>query len=318
MKITVLDHPRENPGEICWSELYTLGEVSFYDSTRPEQVVERVGDAEIVLLNKTVFSGDAMRRCPNLKMISAIATGYNTIDMATANELGIIVSNVPSYGTLAIAQHAFALLLEITNHVAHHDTEVRKGRKNSERDWCFWDYPPIELENKTMGILGLGRIGFAMMQMARGFGMKVIACDPYPSDAAIAAGCRYVSEDELYAQADVLSLHCPLLPGQEHKINRDTIAKMKDGVIFLNNSRGALVDEAALAEGLKSGKIYAAGLDAVEYEPIAMDNPLLDAPNCFITPHISWAARECRQRLVDTTLENVRNYLRGAPSNVVH
>lgn len=318
MKITLLDHPRENPGEICWDDLYKLGEVAFFDSTPAEKVAERVGDAEIVLLNKTHFSGEAMRLCRNLKMISVIATGYNTVDMAAAKELGILVCNVPSYGTLAIAQHAFALLLEITNHVAYHDTEVRKGRRNSDTDWCFWDYPPIELEHKTMGIFGLGRIGFAMMKMAQGFGMKVIAHDPYINEEAVRTGCRYVTEDELWRESDIISLHCPLLPGKEHLINADVIAKMKDGVILINNSRGALVDEDALTAGLRSGKIYAAGLDAVECEPIAPDHPLLSLPNCFITPHISWAALECRQRIVNTAIDNVCNYLNGTPTNLVN
>lgn len=318
MKITLLDHPRENPGEISWGELYKLGEVSFYDSTPEELVAERVGDSEIVLLNKTRFTAEAMSKCPSLKLIAVIATGYNTVDVSAAKERGILVCNVPSYGTLAIAQHAFALLLEITNHVSHHDAEVRKGRRNTDSDWCFWDYPSIELENKTIGIYGLGRIGFAMMNMALGFGMKVIAHDPYVNPEAVKRGCRYVSEDELWEESDVISMHCPLLPGKEHLVNRESIAKMKDGVIFLNNSRGALVDEDALVEALKSGKIYAAGLDAVEAEPISLDHPLLSLPNCFITPHISWAALECRQRLVDTSIENVRAFINENPVNVVN
>ena len=318
MKIVILDHPRENPGEINWSEFEKYGEVTKYSRTLPEQVTERIGDADIVFLNKTVITKEDLEKCPNVKFISVIATGYNTVDVNGAKELGIPVANVPSYGTEAIGQHAIALLLEITNHIGHHDTEVRKGRKNAANDWCFWDYSPIELENKTIGIIGLGRIGQITSKVAQAFGMKVLAYDSYKNEALENENCKYTDLDTLLANSDVIALHCPLFPETENIINKDTIAKMKDGVIIINNSRGALIVEEDLADALNSGKVYAAGLDAVRNEPISMDNPLLNAKNCYITPHISWAAVECRQRLIDYSLDNLKAYLNGNSTNIVN
>lgn len=318
MKIVILDYPRENPNEIDWSRFEQYGQVTRYARTLPDQVAERIGDAQIVFLNKTVITGEVLRICPNVKFIGVIATGYNTVDVAAAKELGIPVANVPSYGTEAIGQHAIALLLEITNHVAHHDAQVRKGRKGDENDWCFWDYPSIELENKVMGIIGLGRIGQVTARVAQAFGMKVLAYDQYHNPALECETCQYTDLDTLLSRSDVIALHCPLFPETENIINKDTIAKMKDGVIILNNSRGALVVEEDLAEALRSGKVYAAGLDAIREEPIAMDNPLLFAPNVFFTPHISWAAIECRQRLVDYSLGNLKAFLDGEPTNIVN
>ncbi len=318
MKIVILDHPRENPGEIDWSRFEAYGEVTRYDRTMPEQVQERMQDADVVFLNKTVITREHLENCPSLKFISVIATGYNTVDVKAARELGIPVANVPSYGTEAIGQHAIALLLEITNHVAHHDGEVRKGRKNGPGDWCFWDHPTIELENKTMGIIGLGRIGQITSRVAQAFGMQVLAYDQYQNPGLVNDQCRYADLDTLLEKSDVIALHCPLFAETENLINKNTIAKMKDGVILINNSRGALVVEEDLAQALHSGKIYAAGLDAVREEPIAMDNPLLSAPNVFFTPHISWAALECRQRLVDYSLDNLKAFLDGTPKNIVN
>lgn len=318
MKIVILDHPRENPGEIDWSEFDKYGEVTRYERTLPGQVAERIGDADVVFLNKTEVTKEDLSRCPNLKFISVIATGYNTVDVKAARELGIPVSNVPSYGTEAIGQHAIALLLEITDHVAHHDAEVRKGRKGGENDWCFWDYPSIELENKTMGIIGLGRIGQVTSRVAQAFGMKVLAYDMYQNKALENEQCRYTDLDTLLRESDVIALHCPLFPETENIINKDNIAKMKDGVIIINNSRGALVVEEDLAAALKSGKVYAAGIDAVRNEPITPDNPLLHAPNVFFTPHISWAAIECRQRLIDYSLDNLKAFLNKEPINIVN
>ena len=318
MKIVILDHPRENEGEINWSEFEKYGEVTRYPRTLPEQVIERIGDADVVFLNKTVITKEQLEKCPNVKFISVIATGYNTVDVNGAAELGIPVANVPSYGTEAIGQHAIALLLEVTNHVGYHDGEVRKGRKNDANDWCFWDYPCIELENKVMGIIGLGRIGQITSRVAQAFGMKVLAYDSYQNEALVNENCQYTDLDTLLEKADVIALHCPLFPETENIINKNTIAKMKDGVIIINNSRGALIVEEDLAEALKSGKVMAAGLDAVRNEPIAMDNPLLSAPNCYITPHISWAALECRQRLIDYSLDNLKAYLDGNYTNIVN
>ena len=318
MKIVILDYPRENPGEINWSGFEKLGEVTKYESTLPEQAADRIDNADIVFLNKTVLTKETLEKCPNLKFISVIGTGYNTVDVQAAKELCIPVANVPSYGTEAIGQHAIALLLELTNHVAYHDAEVRKGRKNSENDWCFWDYPIIELENKVIGIIGLGRIGQITSRVAQAFGMKVLAYDAFRNESLVNENCHYTDLDTLLANADVIALHCPLFPETENIINKDTIAKMKDGVILINNSRGALIVEEDLAEALNTGKVYAAGLDAVRNEPIRMDNPLLKAKNCYITPHISWAAIECRQRLIDYSLENLKNYIEGHPINIVN
>jgi len=318
MKIVILDHPREIPGEIDWSAFEKYGEVTKYARTLPEQVAERIGDADIVFLNKTVVTKEALEKCPNVKFISVIATGYNTVDVNGARDLGIPVANVPSYGTEAIGQHAIALLLEITNHIGYHDAEVRKGRRNDANDWCFWDYSPIELENKTIGIVGLGRIGQITSKVAQAFGMKVLAYDSYKNEALENENCHYADLDTVLAKSDVISLHCPLFPETENLINKDTIAKMKDGVIIINNSRGALIVEEDLADALNSGKVYAAGLDTVRNEPISMDNPLLTAKNCYITPHISWAAVECRQRLIDYSLDNLKAYLDGNPTNIVN
>ena len=318
MKIVVLDKPRENPGEIDWSALDELGEVEMNQRVPQEEALSHIIDADVVMLNKTNITREMLEQCKNLKFISVIATGYNTVDVNAARELGISVSNVPSYGTEGIGQHAFALLMEITNHVGYHDGEVRKGRKAGPEDWCFWDYPSIELENKTMGIVGAGRIGQIMARGAQAFGMKVLAYDTFRNPALESDTFKYCELDELLKNSDVISLHCPLFPETENMINAETIAKMKDGVIIINNSRGALIDEQALADALNSGKVYGAGLDAVRNEPISEDNPLFTAKNCFITPHISWTAVEGRQRLATYSIENVKAFLEGTPKNIVN
>ena len=318
MKIVVLDKPRENPGEIDWSALDALGEVEMNDRVPSSEVLSHIEDADIVLLNKSVLTRDILEKCKNLKFISVIATGYNTVDTVAARELGISVSNVPSYGTEGIGQHAFALLMEITNHVGYHDAEVRKGRKAGPEDWCFWDYPSIELENKVLGIIGMGRIGQITARAGQAFGMKILAYDKYKNTSLESDTLRYCELDELLSSSDVISLHCPLFPETENIINKDTIAKMKDGVIIINNSRGALIDEQALADALNSGKVYGAGLDTVRNEPISADNPLLSAKTCYITPHISWTAVEGRQRLATYAIENVKAFLDGNPKNIVN
>lgn len=318
MKIVVVDHPRENPGEIDWSKLFQFGDVKIYPRTPADKLIEVIGDAEIVFTNKSPITRQVIEACPSVRFISIIATGYNTVDIEAAREHGILVSNVPSYGTGAIAQHAMALLLEITNHVAYNDSQVRLGRKGEyDGDWCFWDYPIIELENKTMGIIGLGRIGQFTARAAISFGMKVMAYDIIENADMKKIGVKYVDFDTLLTESHVITLHCPLFEDTKEIINRNTISKMRDGVILINNSRGGLVDEEALAEALRSGKIYAAGLDTLSTEPPMPENPLLSQPNCFITPHISWAALECRQRLVRYAIDNLAAYLAGTPQNLV-
>lgn len=319
MKISVIDGYTENPGDLSWDGLRALGEVVIYDhSTKDEaEIIRRIGDAEIVVANKSAISRRVLDACPNVKYITIQATGYDPIDYVYAREKGIPVSNVPTYGTASVAQFAIALLLEICGHAAHHSDAVHAGRWAESGEWTFWDYPMIELAGKTMGIIGFGRIGQNVGRIAKALGMNVIAFNRSRS-AEGAEIAEYVELDELLHRADVISLHCPLFPETRGIINRETISKMKDGVIIINNSRGPLVVEQDLADALNSGKVYAAGLDVVSSEPISADNPLLKAKNCLITPHISWAPKESRQRIMDCTVENIRAFQAGKPQNVVN
>ena len=320
MKIVVLDGYAENPGDLSWAPLEALGEVTVYDRTSltdEEETIVRLSGAEIAVTNKTPITRRIIDACPQLRYITMLATGYNVVDAAYAREKGIPLSNIPAYGTAAVGQFAIALLLEICHHAAHHSDTVHTGKWAACADWCYWDYPLIELDGKTMGIIGFGRIGQQTGRIARALGMRVLACGSHPSDSGRAIA-DYVELDALLAASDVIALHCPRFPETEGIINRETIRKMKDGVILLNNSRGPLVVEQDLADALNSGKVYAAGLDVVSTEPIREDNPLLTAKNCIITPHISWAPRESRQRIMDTAAQNIRAYLDGAPINVVN
>lgn len=317
MKIVVLDGYTENPGDLSWAGLEALGELEVYDRTPPGLVRERIGEAEVVYTNKVPLPREVIEDCPALRFIGVLATGYNVVDVGAARERGIPVCNVPTYGTAAVGQYAIAMLLEICHHAAHHSEAVHAGRWQEGPDWCFWDYPLIELDGKTMGIIGFGRIGRATGKIARAMGMRVLAYDGRPCEEGRAIG-EYVPLDALLAESDVIALHCPLFPETRGIINRESIAKMKDGVILLNNSRGPLIVEEDLAAALDSGKVYAAGLDVVSDEPIRADNPLLAAKNCLITPHISWAPRESRQRLMDVAVENLRAFLAGSPVNVVN
>ena len=269
-------------------------------------------------MNKTPISRETMDRCPNIKAIAVLATGYNVVDIACAKEKGIPVMNVPVYGTYSVSQFAIALLLEVCHHIGHHSRTVYEGKWAGNPEWCYWDYPLVELEGKTYGLLGCGNIGIHTAAIARALGMRVITYDNRQRDDALAMGVEYVSLDELFAGADVLGLQMPLLPFNTGIINKENIAKMKDGVIIINNSRGQMVVEQDLADALNSGKVAAAGLDVVSTEPIRADNPLLKAKNCIITPHISWAAKESRQRIMDCTVDNVKGFLAGTPRNVVN
>lgn len=318
MKIVVLDGYTLNPGDLSWEGLKAIGALTVYDRTPAELAAERIGDAEIVYTNKTPMTREVLDACPNVRFIGVLATGYNVVDVAAAKEKGIPVTNIPTYGTAAVGQFAIALLLEICHHVAAHSDAVHQGRWENNQDWCFWDYPLIELADKTMGIIGFGRIGQATGKVAKALGMKVLAFDRNPSEPGRAIADEFVDLDTLLGASDVIALHCPLFPETEGLINKASIAKMKDGVIILNNSRGPLVVEQDLADALNSGKVYAAGLDVVSTEPIRGDNPLLKAKNCMITPHISWAPKESRQRLLDIAVENCAAFLRGTPQNVVN
>ena len=317
MKIVVLDGYTENPGDLSWNGLESLGELTVYDRTQPDEIAARIRGAGAVYVNKVALDRETIFSAPDLKFIGVLATGYNVVDIAAARERGIAVCNIPTYGTAAVGQFAIAMLLEICHHVAHHSDAVHAGRWEQNADWCFWDYPLIELAGKTMGIIGFGRIGQTTGRIARALGMNVIAYDEYESGAGRALA-EYTALDALFARSDVIALHCPLLPSTQGIINRENIAKMKDGVIILNNARGPLIVEQDLADALNSGKVYAAGLDAVSTEPIRGDNPLLKAKNCLITPHISWAPKESRQRLMEIAADNLRRFLEGSPVNVVN
>ncbi len=320
MKIVVLDGAVENPGDLSWEELGKLGELTVYERTSmtdEAEIARRIGGASVVITNKTPITRGVLERCPSVRYISVLATGYNVIDCAAAREKGIPVSNVPAYGTDVVGQFAIALLLEICHHIGAHSEAVRQGRWERSTDWCFWDYPLMELAGKTMGIIGFGRIGQKTGTIAKALGMEVLAYSPHESESGRAIA-QYTDLDTLLAKSDVISLHCPLFPETREIINRETIAKMKDGVIILNNSRGPLIAEQDLADALNSGKVYAAGLDVVGEEPIRGDNPLLRAKNCIITPHISWASRESRQRILDCTVKNVKAFQAGAPIHVVN
>lgn len=320
MKIVVLDGHTENPGDLSWESFEKLGSLTVYERTSltdEEEIIRRIGDADIVVTNKTPISRRTMEACPSIRFLAVLATGYNIIDTAFAKERGIPVSNVPVYGTFSVSQFAIALLLEICHHIGHHSQTVHEGRWEHCRDWCYWDYPLIELEGKTMGIIGLGNIGRHTAAIAGALGMGVIAYDPWQNDEGRRLA-EYVELEDLLARADVIVLHMPLLSWNTGLICRENIAKMKDGVILINNSRGQMVVEQDLADALNSGKVAAAGVDVVSTEPIMGDNPLLKAKNCIITPHMSWGAKESRQRIMDCTAENIRAFLAGSPANIVN
>lgn len=320
MKIVVLDGYTENPGDLSWDALAQLGELTVYDRTDPQDealIISRMAGAELVFTNKTPITRAAIDACPRLRFIGILATGYNVVDCAYARKKGIPVSNVPAYGTASVSQFSIALLLELCHHIGHHDRAVHDGRWERCADWCFWDYPLIELEGKTMGIIGFGRIGQAEGRIARALGMRVLAHDLHPTDAGRELA-EYVDLDTLYARADVISLHCNLTPENTGMICAASIEKMKDGVLIVNNARGPLINEADLAAALESGKVAGAALDVVSTEPIRGNNPLLHAKNCILTPHISWAPIESRQRIMDCTVENAKAFLNGTPTNVVN
>lgn len=328
MKIVILDGYTVNPGDLSWEGFERLGDVIIYDRTPVNdeaEIISRIGNAEAVITNKIPITTHIIKNCPDIKYIGVLATGYNVVDTGAAGIKGIPVCNIPAYGTQAVAQYAIALLLEICCRVGHHSEAVNQGRWETCTDFCFWDYPLIELAGKTMGIIGFGRIGRVTGGIAKSMGMNVIAYDKYNkydkieyTDDEGRAIADYVSLDELYAKSDVISLHCPLFPETERMINRESIAKMKTGVIIINNSRGQLIDEQDLANALNNGKIYAAAVDVVSSEPIKPENPLLKAKNCIITPHISWASIESRRRLMDIAVSNLKAFIDGSPVNTVN
>ena len=320
MKIVILDGYCLNPGDLSWSGFEALGEVTVYDRTPldgEDEIVRRIGDSEIVLTNKTPITRAVLDRCAQVRYIGVLATGETVVDITAAREKNIPVCNVPGYGTAAVAQMTVALLLEICCQVGHHDRAVHDGRWSKCRDYCFWDGTLTELAGKTMGIIGYGSIGQATGEIARALGMTVVATGPHRWKEG-ERPAPYVSLEELLHRSDVVSLHCPLFPETKGIINRDSIAKMKNGAILLNTSRGPLLVEQDVADALNSGKLRAAAIDVAEMEPIPAESPLLTAKNCVITPHIAWAPLEARQRLMDIAVGNLRGFLAGAPENVVN
>ena len=311
MKICILDGYSLNPGDLDWSPVERLGDVTLFDRTPADKIVERAADADIVLTNKVPFSADTLRQLPRLRFICVLATGYNIIDTEAAARQGVVVANIPAYSTMSVAQMAFAHILNITNHVASYAREVADGKWTNCPDFCFWDSALTELAGKTMGIVGLGNTGMATARIAVAMGMKVVAMTSKSADT-LPEGITPAPLDDVLASADVVSLHCPLTPSTRHLINAASIAKMKPSAILINTGRGPLVDEQAVADAL-NGRLAAFGADVLSQEPPRGDNPLLSARNCFLTPHIAWATLEARTRLMSTATENVRQFIAGEP-----
>jgi glycerate dehydrogenase len=316
MKIVVLDGYTLNPGDLSWAALEQLGDVTLHDRTPPEQVASRCADADIVITNKALLPRDVLAALPKLRFIAVTATGFNIVDTATARERNIPVSNVPLYGTRAVAQFTIALLLELCHRVGAHADTVRAGDWVKSTDWCYSRHPLLELDGLTFGVVGWGRIGQATAEIARAMGMRILAASRSPKPPK--DGVEFTDVDDLFRRADVVSLHCPLTPETKHLVNAERLALMKPSAFLLNTSRGPLLDEAAVAAALNSGRLAAAGLDVLSTEPPKADNPLLSARNCIITPHQAWAAKAARDRLLETTVGNVRAFLAGAPQNVVN
>lgn len=317
MKIVILDGGVLNPGDLSWDALSQLGEISVYDNSTPEEVVKRIGDAEIAIINKVVLGEKEFSQCPNLKFIGVTATGYNVIDLTAAKAHGVTVSNVPTYGTSTVAQFTTALMLELCNQVGLHNNDVHAGGWGNKPDFCYWLKPMLEVTGKNVGIIGYGRIGQAFGAVAQALGMNVLAYDEYQNKALENDRVRYVDLDTLYAEADVISLHCLLTPKTQGMINAESLRKMKKSALLLNASRGDLINEADLADALNNGVIAGAAVDVLSKEPPVPDNPMLSAKNCIITPHIAWASVEARGRILATTVDNVKAYLAGEPKNQV-
>ena len=316
-QIVVLDGYTLNPGDLSWSELEKFGKITLYDRTEKKDVAERIKNAEIVLTNKTIIDSDTMKKCEKLRYIGVLATGYDVVDVKATESLRITVTNVPQYGTESVSQFAIALLLEVCNRVGHHNDVTKQGKWSSHQDWCFWDYPIIELKNRVMGIIGSGRIGQQTGNIAQALGMQVVYYDNY-SKVETTNDIKKVNQlEDLLSLADVVVLHCPLTEETLEMINKNTLDKMKPNAILINNSRGPLVNDKDLAQALTDQRIYAAGLDVVSTEPILEENPLLNCPNCFITPHISWASKAARARIMKSVDENIAAFLSGNPINVV-
>jgi glycerate dehydrogenase len=317
MKLVILDAYTTNPGDLSWDELCAMADCAVYDRSSPDQVVPRAADAEMVLTNKTILDREVIAALPQLRYIGVLATGYNIVDVQAARQRGIPVCNVPEYGTPNVAQATFALLLELTNRVGHHAQTVRDGRWCSSPDFCYWDFPQVELAGRTMGIVGLGRIGQAVARIAAAFGMQVLAFDQFPPTTA-ADGVRFADLDTVFRDSDAVTLHCPLTAENRELVNAARLATMKPTAYLVNTARGGLVNDADLAHALNAGRLAGAALDVLSVEPPVPDNPLLAAKNCLVTPHIAWATQAARGRLIQAAAENVREFLAGRPINVVN
>lgn len=320
MKIVVLDGFAANPGDLSWEKIAQIGDFKVYDRTdnSPEKVVEAIGDAEVIFTNKTLLPTEVLEKVPHLKYVGILATGYNVIDLETATKMGITVTNIPGYSTQSVAQFTMALVLEMCHRIGQHSEEVYEGVWSNSKDFSYWSTPQMELQGKTMGIIGFGNIGRETAKLAQAFGMKVLALATHKEPELETETCKYASLNKLLAESDIVSLHCPLTPDTKHLIRKKNIQQMKDGAMLINTARGPLVKEQDLADALNAGKLFAAAVDVVSKEPIALENPLLKAKNCIITPHIAWAPKEARQRLMDIATQNLKAFLAGKPVNVVH
>lgn len=317
MKIVVMDGYALNPGDISWEDFETLGEFILYEHTEKEEIIKRAKGADAILTNKTPITRELFVNCPTIKYVGVLATGYNVVDTAAARERGVVVTNVPTYGTDAVAQYAVAMMLELCHHIGEHDRSVKAGDWQRNRNFCYWNYPTIELSGKTLGIIGYGRIGQKLAKIASALGMTIIAYDKYPDADKLCENARFGALEELLCQSDFISLNCPLTQENKGIINRKTISMMKDGVYIINTARGPLVNEKDLSDALKSGKVKGAAVDVLSEEPPAHGNVLIDAPNCIVTPHIAWAAKESRIRLMEIAVNNLKAFLDGKPINIV-
>jgi len=317
MKIVVLDGYTLNPGDLSWDGLAALGGLEVHEFSTPDETVPRARDAEIVLTNKTVLSAEVLDQLPKLQYIGVLATGYNVVDLDAARARKVPVTNIPTYGTSSVAQMVFAHILNFTQRVSHHAATVVEGRWSASRDFCYWDFPLIELEDQTMGFVGFGRIGQRTARLARAFGMQILAHDPIANPADY-PDVEFVSVDDLFARSDFISLHCPLTDDTHHLVNAARLEQMKPTAFLVNTSRGPVIDEPALAAALEQGQIAGAALDVLEVEPPAADNPLFKVETCVVTPHIAWATRAARSRLLDIAVDNIRNFLDDSPTNVVN
>ena len=316
MNIVILDGYTANPGDLSWQGLEEIGEVTVYDRTKADETVARAADADIVLTNKVIISREIIAQLPRLKYIGVLATGYNVVDIEAAHERGITVTNVPAYSTESVAQMVFAHLLTVTNRTEHYAIENRNGRWTKNPDFCYWDFPHMELAGKTFGIVGLGNIGRRVAEIATAFGMHVKALTSKSADA-LPANIEKATLESILSTSDVLSLHCPLTDKTRHLINRETLRQMKPTAILINTGRGPLVDDQSIADALSGGRLAAFCADVLTEEPPKADNPLLEQPNAYMTPHIAWASKEARVRLVQVATDNVRAFINGRPQNMV-